>query len=1335
VWKVIRAQRGTRTFSDLVRYVTERESPLRPRDAALALEERITYVTQKLVVDPTTGEASLHEKDIRIRPRSREFGGLVSYMTNPLKVLAIQTQGVQSVATAGAEMHAVAKQSSRIRTSIDYHCVLSWREGENPTAEQAFDAGQRALAALGMAEHQYVMAIHTDTENVHLHIAANRVHPQTFHAADIYREYVRLDRSCREIEVAQGWSHERGIHMVRDDGRIVNAPNARSLHMPGHLNARARDMRAWSDERPFSEWVQIAAEDLKAILASDRRSWEMVHARLAEFGLRLESKGSGLIVVDRADPTRVAKASQIARFASRARLEATLGAFEPDRTAGDDRGEVATGESRDAATKTNGSKAVDFGGYGAYLVDEDDRRREGHGAELEQNPRLVLDDLFERGATITTGELRRAITGDVADAKQAEQVWSALEKLVVEGRLLGVVDPAAHMVDDAAPKKRDDGPRWTTPEMLVLERELEHVIRDVMACERRAAIHVDAVRLEALTLRAGQRAAVERALRGDMLVVIEGHAGSGKSYAFGEMRNLLATHEFIGLAQGGQAAWELEKSSGIRSRTIASFVRAMREGRCMIEKPTAIVLDEANLVGTREMLDVMRIARDHHLPVFIAGDGSQLPGVAAGGAFRMLTGIAETTIIGDVVRLHGWRRDAAEYARSGVTIGQAIAMYAEHGFFHEAPTSDDAVEKIVDLWFARAEAVEGRLLIAFRNEDVAALNSEARTRLREHGAGGDGVRVATRKHGELEFAVGDRITFTKNDDELHVRNGTLGTVLVVEGSALRVLLDGSQAREILVDTERYNDLGYGYAVTAYKAEGMTVAYSAWLASRADMQSSAYVALSRSKGDCDIVISQEEFTFARKDGDEAQDFRRNLSFVLERERVKDLATEYPLREGSEQLRNAADKVNDAAERYTMRPHDRSGVEQIRRRVGQDRFDQWFVAGPGRDLRAVLMSDDPDVRSWGMGHAVLEANGVCVRRRNGGLVFADAVQPDRWKCKASALPRAFHLGELERVLGAYREPDDAERAAYSSRAEALRDDRQVVVEHERAVKESAREKHGERGDAARDALYQRYLGEQGLREARSIVWDQQREGERARHGAITREKHRMRDEMAGRLGYRVAHSIATAWAAEQREALNATIDDERTALRAELDAAPASSWRAFIANEAEKGDRAAQDVLGGMKKRNAQAVGPPTQDTPAVADALETLSNRRPSMQEIAGMRHRVLENGDVSYGFADIHSRVFGGAAFVDRGSRITIESKDPRAVRAAMEYVRANLGDTAVSLHVSASSNATMLREAVKSGLNIQNPELRKEVKQLRNELSRRVLVNVPEKGGVEQER
>lgn len=114
-------------------------------------------------------------------------------------------------------MQAVTEMNSRLRKAADVHLVLSWREGERPLPEQAFAAGRHARGALNLADHQYVMAVHDDTANTHLHIVVNRVHPETFRAADLYRDYVHLDRACREIELAQGWSietSERSMHVV-----------------------------------------------------------------------------------------------------------------------------------------------------------------------------------------------------------------------------------------------------------------------------------------------------------------------------------------------------------------------------------------------------------------------------------------------------------------------------------------------------------------------------------------------------------------------------------------------------------------------------------------------------------------------------------------------------------------------------------------------------------------------------------------------------------------------------------------------------------------------------------------------------------------------------------------------------------------------------------------------------------------------------------------------------------------------------------------------------------------------------------------------------------------
>ncbi len=119
-------------------------------------------------------------------------------------------------------------------------------------------------------------------------------------------------------------------------------------------------------------------------------------------------------------------------------------------------------------------------------------------------------------------------------------------------------------------------------------------------------------------------------------------------------------------------------------------------------------------------------------------------------------------------------------------------------------------------------------------------------------------------------------------------------------------------------------------------------------------------------------------------------------------------------------------------------------------------------------------------------------------------------------------------------------------------------------------------------------------------------------------------------------------------------------------------------------------------------------------------IESTTKREAEARKIQQMRFHVHANGDVSYRFSDLHSRVFGGVAFTDRGQRITIESKDQRSVKAAMQYAKESWGDHPVLLRISSASGSgdVMLREAVSAGLNVKNPELQNRIKALQEERS-----------------
>jgi hypothetical protein len=241
----------------------------------------------------------------------------------------IETQGVLSVETAALEFQAIANQS--VRTKNPYlHVVVSWRDGEKPSNAEVFASGRCVLESLGMGEHQYVIAIHRDTENVHAHIATNRVHPEHYRAQHLSMSFVKIDRALRELELRYGWERDRGIHEIRE--RAEREPEIgrrlRRERETARITDRSEKVRVWSGDRPFTEWVRDAAPALRTVLGRTGVTWADVHSTLADCNLELRAKGSGLTVVDRNDASLVAKASHIGRFASRGRLEAVLGAFQ-----------------------------------------------------------------------------------------------------------------------------------------------------------------------------------------------------------------------------------------------------------------------------------------------------------------------------------------------------------------------------------------------------------------------------------------------------------------------------------------------------------------------------------------------------------------------------------------------------------------------------------------------------------------------------------------------------------------------------------------------------------------------------------------------------------------------------------------------------------------------------------------------------------------------------------------------------------------------------------------------------------------------------------------------
>ncbi len=225
-----------------------------------------------------------------------------------------------------------------------YHVAINWQEDEHPTPEQAEHASKYIMQALGYADHQAAWAIHRDTDNDHVHLVINRIHPESLKAISppFKKDYVILDRCMRELEIEFGHKRANGPYITLDTDagpKIVRMSRAerreRGLLKEDGARISERARRAEKnvgDENSFQSWVAKApAQDLKQVLAAEDASWQEVHAAMARHGVIIQPKGSGMVVVTTLDDGRVlaAKASQLGRWASRVELEKKLGAYEP----------------------------------------------------------------------------------------------------------------------------------------------------------------------------------------------------------------------------------------------------------------------------------------------------------------------------------------------------------------------------------------------------------------------------------------------------------------------------------------------------------------------------------------------------------------------------------------------------------------------------------------------------------------------------------------------------------------------------------------------------------------------------------------------------------------------------------------------------------------------------------------------------------------------------------------------------------------------------------------------------------------------------------------------
>ncbi|SOD98550.1 TraI/MobA(P) family conjugative relaxase [Caenispirillum bisanense] len=223
-----------------------------------------------------------------------------------------------------------------------YHLVVSVRPDDRERLDGTAlkDIAATFADALGFAEHQYVAGSHINTDNFHLHIAFNRVHPQTLKLHAPFKDFKALEKASRALEKKYGLAIDRGM----------SDPKPEATLSPG-----ARDFEANTWQQSFQRHVLEHRDEILDELKT-ATDWQDVHSVLARYNIRLKPHGAGLVLTD---PTgrQTMKASALHRSCGKTALERRFGRFQAarfaDQSTGGDR--PANDEPPPAAPANDGA--------------------------------------------------------------------------------------------------------------------------------------------------------------------------------------------------------------------------------------------------------------------------------------------------------------------------------------------------------------------------------------------------------------------------------------------------------------------------------------------------------------------------------------------------------------------------------------------------------------------------------------------------------------------------------------------------------------------------------------------------------------------------------------------------------------------------------------------------------------------------------------------------------------------------------------------------------------------------------------------------------------------
>jgi len=198
------------------------------------------------------------------------------------------------------EILATQAMNKRAKGDRTYHLVISFPPGERPALSQLDDIELVLCERIGLGGHQRLSATHLDTGHFHLHVAINKIHPESFRCIEPYYDKRRLMQASMELEAKHG--------LIRT------------------AHGEVSTMREATRTARQTMLALLQSNVLPKVLKTGPRTWEELHRVVRDHGLKLRLRGAGLVFQNTGGTIRV-KASSVARELSLKALTDKLGPY------------------------------------------------------------------------------------------------------------------------------------------------------------------------------------------------------------------------------------------------------------------------------------------------------------------------------------------------------------------------------------------------------------------------------------------------------------------------------------------------------------------------------------------------------------------------------------------------------------------------------------------------------------------------------------------------------------------------------------------------------------------------------------------------------------------------------------------------------------------------------------------------------------------------------------------------------------------------------------------------------------------------------------------------